>query len=254
MAGGRLAPQADRPGQDGLSGRLVARADLTATQRMALFDLLSKHFAGVQSDTFRRDLDEKNWVLLLEDAGGAIVGFTTLLVYPSRATNEPALIVTSGDTIVDPGSWGSLALHKVWIESVYALHARHPGHALYWLLLTSGFRTYRFLSTFCKRFYPRFDAETPPAEAALMRALAHERWGKDFDPSTGLVRFAHPQCLREHLSPIRPGRRLDPHVAFFLARNPGHAQGDELVSFASMLPDNLTPAGLRMAGMAGLAG
>jgi hypothetical protein len=218
-----------------------------------LFDLLSTHFSGVRPETFRRDLEEKNWVILLEDARGAIVGFTTLLVYPSRAIGEPALVVTSGDTIVDPGSWGSLALHKAWIGSVYALHARHPGHALYWLLLTSGFRTYRFLSTFCKRFHPRFDAETPPAEAERMRALARERWGEDFDPDTGLVRFAHPQCLRDHLSPIQPGRRLDPHVAFFLERNPGHAQGDELVSFASLLPDNLTPAGLRMAGMAGMA-
>jgi hypothetical protein len=37
-------------------------------------------------------------------------------------------------------------------------------------------------------------------------------------------------------------------VAFFAARNPGHAAGDELVSLCEIGEANLTPAGRRMVG------
>jgi hypothetical protein len=35
-------------------------------------------------------------------------------------------------------------------------------------------------------------------------------------------------------------------VAFFLEKNPGHGQGDELVCLAEVSPTNLTRAGLRL--------
>ena len=38
----------------------------------------------------------------------------------------------------------------------------------------------------------------------------------------------------------------DPHVAFFLKRNPGHGDGDELVCLTELSDDNLTRAGRRM--------
>ena len=47
---------------------------------------------------FRRDLDEKNWVILLEQggAGGRLFGFSTLLVYETRFEDEPLSVVYSG--------------------------------------------------------------------------------------------------------------------------------------------------------------
>jgi hypothetical protein len=38
----------------------------------------------------------------------------------------------------------------------------------------------------------------------------------------------------------------DPHVAFFLNRNPGWRRGDELVCLTEIAFENLTPAGRRM--------
>ena len=46
-------------------------------------------------------------------------------------------------------------------------------------------------------------------------------------------------------------RQLDPHVDYFLARNPGHERGDELVCLTEIRAENLTPAGLRMVRAAG---
>ncbi len=60
------------------------------------------------------------------------------------------------------------------------------------------------------------------------------------------MRFNHAQKLRGSLSEVPCGREDDPHIAFFLAQNPGHHQGDELVCLTELSPENLTAAGLRM--------
>ena len=70
----------------------------------------------------------------------------------------------------------------------------------------------------------------------------------NYDPATGIVRF------REGATPLRAGvaevgeeRRRNPHIRFFLERNPGHVRGDELVCLTRLGVDNFTPAGRRMA-------
>lgn len=227
--------------------------------------LLERHFEGVSAEVFAADLDEKNWALLFEE-DGELVGFSTLLLYPFVHAGETLTVVYSGDTIVDPAAWGSTALPRLWIDAVRSLHAEHgaehgaedgpghgPGHGpgqgesrLVWLLITSGFRTYRFLPVFWRDFHPRHDAAIPPEVAALRDVLARGRFGDRYDPKRGVVRLGSPQSLREHLAGVPEARRSDPHVAFFLAANPGHVRGDELVCITELSDENLTRAGWRM--------
>jgi len=61
-----------------------------------------------------------------------------------------------------------------------------------------------------------------------------------------VVRLAQPQRLRGRLAQVPAGREDDPHVRYFLARNPGHADGDELVCLTALHDENLTAAGRRM--------
>jgi hypothetical protein len=212
-----------------------------------MHSLLDRHFAGVSCDQFDLDLDQKNWVLRLHDGAGALVGFSTMLVYETRgAHGSPISVVCSGDTIVDPSGWGSAALPREWIAAVNRLRDRYPNGQYYWLLITSGFRTYRLLSTFWRTFFPRFDVDTPASQQRLLDTLARERFGAPYDASSGIVRFDRPQVLRPHLAGIPPARLDDPHVAFFARRNPGHERGDELVCLCELTESNLTRAGRRM--------
>ena len=133
-----------------------------------------------------------------------------------------------------------------WIAGRQPPARQYPNGPYYWLLITSGFRTYRLLSTFWQTFYPRFDAATPPDRQRLLDALACERFGDAYDPATGIVRFDRPQVLRPHLAGVPPERLDDPHVAFFARRNPGHARGDELACLCELDDANLTAAGRRM--------
>jgi hypothetical protein len=227
----------------GISSIVLRRADLTVQQTEQMFRLLARYFDGVGRQQFSTDLGEKNWVILIsrEDE---LVGFSTLLAYESVFDGSPVSIIYSGDTIVAPEAWGTTALPRAWITSVNRLRESYPRGRYYWLLLTSGFRTYRFLPVFWREFYPRFDAITPPNTNRLLNQLAQERFGEQYQD--GIVRFTRPQRLRGELADIPAGRIGDPHVQFFLSQNPGHRNGDELVCLTELTPQNLTAAGRRM--------
>lgn len=225
--------------------QVVPRAGLAPSQKEEMFQLLARHFEGVTREQFARDLVEKSLALLLR-RGESLVGFSTLLAVTTTFAGERVNVIYSGDTIVSPEAWGTTALPRAWVAGVGSLRPTLPPGRCYWLLLTSGFRTYRFLPVFWREFFPRHDSATPPELQRLLEQLAGERFGDQFDQRTGLVRFHQPQRLRDRLKEIPAGRAHDRHVAFFLARNPGHARGDELVCLAELSDDNLTRAGRRM--------
>jgi hypothetical protein len=225
----------------------IPRAELSAGRQNEMFELLSRHFDGVARSQFQKDLAEKNWVILLE-RDSRLVGFSTLLAYETIFAQKPVSVIYSGDTIVAPEAWNSPALSRAWIACVRELRQSYSRGKYYWLLLTSGFRTYRFLPLFWREFYPRFNAPTPPEQNLLLNCLARERFGTQYDSENGVVRFAQPQKLRVGMNVIPTGKIADPHVAFFLKQNPGHVSGDELVCLSELTDENLTPAGRRMVG------
>lgn len=231
-----------------MNGRLVSRDALDPSLAQAMYALLYRHFAGIDPAGFVADLEDKDQVLLLEDEG-RLVGFTTLALAREPVAGEQSTVVYSGDTIVEPEAWGSPELPRTWIRSVRSLHEEAGGGPLWWLLIVSGFRTYRFLPVFCRRFHAgptegvAADEDSLPAIAA---SLARRRFGDAWDPRTGIVRLPRPQRLREPLRELPAGRLRNRHVARFLALNAGHTQGDELVCLAKLGDENLTRAGLRM--------
>jgi hypothetical protein len=224
---------------------MLPREALTAAQRDEMFALLVRHFDGVTRGQFERDLVEKNWVIEIR-RDGRLLGFSTLLVVEENFDGRALTAIYSGDTIVAPEAWRSPALARTWIAAVNHLRTTFPARPCYWLLLTSGFRTYRFLPVFWREFFPRHDAPTPASAQRLLQHLTRSRYGDSFDSEEGIVRFPHPQRLRGRLANLPTGRESNSHVAFFLARNPGHMAGDELACLTEISEDNLTPAGLRM--------
>ncbi|ESA35268.1 hypothetical protein N836_12895 [Leptolyngbya sp. Heron Island J] len=227
-----------------MHSQLVSTCELNADDRDAMYRLLKHHFSGVTPTTFATDLAQKNWILLLKHKSGQLKGFSTLRLYDFTIEGEVLSVVYSGDTIVDPSAWSSATLPRAWIQAINQL--RPPNQRLFWLLISSGFRTYRLLPTFWQTFYPRYDQPTPEPMQQLMDDLAQQQFGQAYDRQTGIVRFAQPQRLSPILGTIPPERRLDPHIQYFERTNPDHSQGDELVCLTEICAENLTAAGQRM--------
>lgn len=231
-----------------LTSTTLARADLTDADIQAMFSVFCENFDGATLESFTRDLHSKNWVILLRDGATlTLQGFSTLSLYETRHNGQPISVVYSGDTIIRPAYWGTPELPTAWIKTVLEKSANMP-QPLYWLLISSGYKTYRFLTVFYKAFYPNFEKSTPPEIQSIMQQLAHERFGADYLPDQGIVRFKDGATpLREGVAEVTDERLRDPHVAFYIRANPGHVNGDELVCITRIHPDNFTPAGRRMA-------
>ena len=208
--------------------------------------LFRRHFEGVSPDDFERDLEAKDYVLLLFDDNGELAGFTSFAHETIVHAGATLGVIYSGDTLMSPAAWGSSVLMPAWIRSTHEVHAACGRGPLWWLLLTSGYRTYRFLPVLFREFSPRYSESVPAPQHSLLKTFATRRYGVDFDSSTGVVRFARPHRLRGDLRDIPRARLHSPHVRFFERSNPFHCAGDELVCITDLSQENLTPAGRRM--------
>lgn len=230
-----------RPG-----GEVREVCSLDPAERGQLFDLMGRHYLGVTRESFERDLDEKRWVILLRSSGGTVSGFSTVVDGEVRVAGETVRILFSGDTIVDRTGRGTPDLARTWAEFAFGWAESHPGRRSFWLLICSGFRTFRFLPVFFSRFVPNPGGEEFEDWSRLLRVLARSRFGSCYDEETGIVRLPNPTPLRLESGDGSERERQDPETAFFLARNPGWRAGDELACLTQITRANLTRAGSRM--------
>jgi hypothetical protein len=231
-----------------LLSQTLARVELSSEIIREMFDVFCENFERSSLEIFERDLKDKNWVILIRDTEcNTLQGFSTLALYEMDYQGKRISVVYSGDTIIRREYWGTPELPRSWIHTVLEKSAHMP-QPLYWLLISSGYKTYRFLTVFYKEFYPRYDRPTPPEMQAIMEYLATQRFGPDYQCEEGVVRFQNGATpLRKGIAGVTDERLHDPHVAFYVAQNPGHVNGDELVCITQIHPDNFTPAGRRMA-------
>jgi len=224
-------------------GRVVGVADIDERMEQQMLELMSRYFDGIDEAAFRTDLRDKGEVILIL-AGERIVGFSTMQVKGEVIAGRPTTILFSGDTIVDVEYWSSPVLQREFVRCAVDL-MRKEDNPVYWFLLCSGYRTYRYLPVFFKEFWPQHGAETPPQIAAMMKELAAKRYGDKY--RHGVVADLNGR-LRDGVSPINDKLLANAHIAHFLKMNPGHAEGDELVCLARIAPDNLTRAVSRVVG------
>jgi hypothetical protein len=233
-----------------LQGRLLLVKDVTLAQRDAMFALMDRHYENVRRRAFDVDLNEKRWVILLSDpATGAVCGFSTQVVLYAEVEGRRVRALFSGDTIVDRDHWGDSALSHVWGRLALELIDAASDEELYWFLISKGYKTYRFLPLFFREFFPRHDAPTPDDVRQVIDALARRKFPAAYDATAGVVRAGPAKDrLRPGVAEVTPERRRDPHVAFFVGRNPSHAHGDELCCLAPLTRANFTPAAYRVIG------
>ena len=84
-----------------LHTRTLSPQRLPESQIDTLFALYARYYAGTSAALFRRDLLEKDHILLLQDATDTVRGFSTLKIISFVHRNTPARAVFSGDTIID---------------------------------------------------------------------------------------------------------------------------------------------------------
>lgn len=227
------------------TGHLVLQSEIKSLKRLTEVekeDLLALHcryFQNVRQEIFVRDLSAKDHIILLRD-GTQIVGFSTLQVLRLSVAQTPRVFLFSGDTVVDRQHRLDSHLAGCFGHYMLRLMDQYPDTPLYWFLISKGFRTYRFLPVYFRIFYPACDRSAPPEYPKLLDAIATFKFSGAYDPETGIISFrGSGDSLRPDECEIPEGRLNDPHVRFFLERNPDFIQGNELACLADITRENL---------------
>jgi hypothetical protein len=234
-----------------IQSRILSVVEIAPADACAMYEIFARHYDCVCLDQFLLDLSEKDCVLVLRNANDAICGFSTQKVSRVSVGGMPVRAVFSGDTIVDRAYWGEQELGHCWCRYVSSVYWEEPDVPLYWFLISKGYRTYLYLPLFFELFYPNCEAPTPAFEQRLLDTLAEAKFPDHYRPESGLIEFPQSQGqLKPHLAEI-PARRLrDPHVQFFLKRNPAYATGHELACLAEISPLNMKLFAGRILGQA----
>jgi hypothetical protein len=226
-----IDPTRDANKSGTLASREIAVGRLDAPTRDAMWRVFERYYAGTERETFERDLDAKQYVIVLVDSGdGSVQGFSTLQVYDQAIEGRPVVAIFSGDTIVERAYWGQKALQTAFFLFILRQKVRRPGTPLYWFLISKGYKTYLLLSRNFVEYWPRHDRETPPAVAELMDGLARARFGELWDPAAGILRMqGRDGRLRQGVAPVDRESLAQADIRYFVTKNPGYVRGDELV-------------------------
>lgn len=229
-----------------LTARSVAVSALTSDVVDDAFALFAQSYERCDRERFERDLRGKQRVILLHDRDtGALKGFSTLVVFPLPG-RMPGSVIFSGDTVIDREYWGQKQLQLAFLKELFREKVRAPRRPLYWFLISKGYRTYLLFANAFARAVPRHDRADAPDLRRALDALAQARFGDAYDAGLGIVRVNGHERVRDGLAPITHRHLANPHVAFFVGRNPGHAAGDELACLAHVRFADLARIALRV--------
>lgn len=233
-----------------LRGELVEVGRLGEAKIQAMFALMERYYQNVTQERFRADLAEKRWAILLSDPHtNQLCGFSTQMLLSLPVGGHGVSMLFSGDTIIAPEYWGDVALSHVWGQLALSLIDAHASSPLYWLLISKGYKTYRFLPLFFHEFYPRHDAATPDWASAMIDAFGRAKFPGDYDPLRAIVRAGKGKDrLRAGVADLTEQRLHDAHVRYFVQKNPDYASGDELCCIAPLTRENFTAAAYRVIG------
>lgn len=218
--------------------KVIPRERLDVQQIDRMFYLMDTYYTNIRFEDFHNDLQSKTAVICLFNPNdNQLVGFSTLKEYFHLFESKELLILFSGDTILEKEFWGSQELALGFGDYMLHLMKTYPLHDIYWLLISKGFRTYKYLPAFFKEYYPNPVKETPLFYRNLMHSLAHQAFPDRYDEKSGVIKMTDGPFLKEQYHPqLKKGGRTE---KFFYQHNPGYIHGDELVCITELKAENI---------------
>lgn len=219
---------------------------LSLNDKERMFYLMNCHYENIIESKFLADLEEKEGVLLLNDAEGLIQGFSTYLIFDFMFKDKAINIMFSGDTVLNKIYWGTNLPFKIFADLIDHLMKKY-NNELYWFLISKGYRTYLFLPLLFKSFYPSPVYSISKDDIYKYEQLTEElsifKFKSSYDIENRIIRSSG-DFLKHELTGnenyFNKKNRFKMFTDFFYKNNPGFDIGNELPCIAKIDHDNLT--------------
>lgn len=230
-----------------LFGQVVDIRSLTRAQRDRMYEIMTSYFDGVKRSVFNKDLNEKDWAIILIDPDAdQLFGFSTLRLIEDVVDGISIRAFFSGDTIIDLSYRARMTLERTWMQFTLTHALSNRQFKYYWFLIVNSYRSFRYLPVYAKTYYPHPEFEMPDFERRLIDQLALKRYGDEYDPQLRVIRLKNLSKLRAGVGDIGEKELRDARIAFFQKCNPDWMHGVQLACLTEISVHNATPAGMRI--------
>ena len=200
---------------------------------------LTQRYYDCERDYAEARLKERQLTALVRAGGDcAMVGMASIDVIGSAFRGRAITALYTSHVLLREDVRGRNLIQKIGLRVFLAERLRHPLRPIYWFFDTFSYKSYLLLPRNYRDFWPRFDRPTPASEQALMDSLARQIYGPAWQPVQGIVVRSGKKRLRAETAPLAADFASSPDLAFFAARNPGHAEGDMLVCLCPLTAAN----------------
>ncbi|MEA9356986.1 hypothetical protein SHI21_12245 [Bacteriovorax sp. PP10] len=201
-----------------------------------MYHLFCQYYEGHPFETFKKDLYEKEDVILLKDSRSKeIQGFSTILKVKITKDNKDYYGIYSGDTVVANEYWGSPALGIMFLKYLWMQKIKNPFRPLYWFLISKGYKTYLLMANNFVVHYPRYEENTKSHHQELMNSFYSKKFKESYHGKENLVIPSGDTChLKSDVADIHCELLGLPRVKFFQEKNPKWQEGVELCCIAEM--------------------
>ncbi len=216
-----------------LNGKIISVSQINEDEKNRMFTLMEMFYDNVSIDVFLHDLNDKDYCIILFDDENIIQGFSTQKLITFNLDGKPVNGVFSGDTIVHKNYWHTRHPLFSVFGKFFENHSRNYDE-FYWFIICKGYKTYKILPTFFNTFHPNCTEETPKKEQQIIDAFG-EFYSEDYNKNTGVIEYKNlKDALKKGVADINEAKLKNKHTAFFVQKNPGHLNGDDLVCITSL--------------------
>lgn len=210
-------------------------SDLTSKNHQEMFDLFEQYYNDVSFEMFLSDLLEKDHVFILRNEAHELIGFSTIFRRRMGQKKKQYTALFSGDTVIRKDYWGNKALQKAFFFYILESKFLSGTRPLYWFLQSKGFKTYMMMRKNFRHSFPKAGREIPRPLQKALNEFYQKKYGENFKVDAGLIQFpiSKGAAKIEHCKP-EDKHLSNEDIQFFLKKNPGYFNGDELACIAEI--------------------
>lgn len=233
-----------------INGSVVPINEITSTDIKEMHQLFIQYYDNAGYDTFKNDLSQKDAVFMIRKKDtNEIVGFSTVVKkkIDGLKKGRNCYAVFSGDTLVDKEFWGTTSLHFTAIRYIVMEKLKNPTSAIFWFLITKGYKTYLIMANNLNNCYPAYDNENDPKMEKVLKKLCMNFFPKNYDEKSGLLLFGDGYMkLKGNVAEITEEMKEKyPKIRFYEKVNPTWRMGTELPCTVELSFANLSNAIVR---------
>jgi hypothetical protein len=225
-----------------IEGTIVKINQLKEEQIVSMWSVFAKYYDSIDEQAFRKDLAAKTYIILIvEKSSKTIKGFSTVQIMDHLINRKKCQIIYSGDTVIEKEYWGTKDLQTTFSKLLFLTKLKKPLTPTYWFLISKGYKTYLLLAKNIKVHWPNVEKETPTYENQLLNDLCKNKFTDSWRPELGVLKFKN--CLgklKGEVAPVTDLELKEPLINFFVSKNPGHIDGDELCCLGNINLETIT--------------